>query len=310
MKLSTSTGDFKRVGKTMPERIRLISEAGFRHINLELTDAVGRLDGDDWKERVTAIAAALKENGVDCPLAHAVCEKLGDATRDELVFETLRDVAACEALGIPDLVVHPLFPGGLDRKGIFDYNRAFYRDLLSQSRGSAVRLLIENMADTECAVPAFATGEDLAAFLDFAGEDRLGACWDTAHGNLNAPPRDNTQYESITALGERLFALHVSDNFGRGLHWHTFPFNGCINFDSILSALVEIGYRGAFNFEASYVMRSATMPPVRRHRFTHPTDPTFTPKLTDPPLSLVMQAEKLLYATGKYLREQYGAFEE
>ena len=63
MKLSTSTGDFKRVGKTMPERIRLISEAGFRHINLELTDAVGRLDGDDWKERVTAIAAALKDTG-------------------------------------------------------------------------------------------------------------------------------------------------------------------------------------------------------------------------------------------------------
>ena len=29
MKLSTSTGDFKRVGATMPERIRLIAEAGF-----------------------------------------------------------------------------------------------------------------------------------------------------------------------------------------------------------------------------------------------------------------------------------------
>ncbi|MBP5611095.1 MAG: hypothetical protein J6X72_07165 [Clostridia bacterium] len=39
MKLSTSTGDFKRVGATMPERIRLIAEAGFKHINLELTDA-------------------------------------------------------------------------------------------------------------------------------------------------------------------------------------------------------------------------------------------------------------------------------
>lgn len=310
MKLSTSTGDFKRVGKTVPERIRLISEAGFKHVNLELTDAVGRLDGDDWKEKVKEIGAALRDNGVDCVLAHATCENLKEATYDEIVSETLRDITACLELGIPDLVVHPLFPEGADRTGIFDRNRAFYRELLSSSKGSPVRLLVENTADTECAVPAFATGEDLSAFLDFVNEDHLGACWDTAHGNLNAPPRDNTQYESITALGSRLYALHVSDNFGRRLHWHSFPFSGSVNFDSILSALTDIGYRGAFNFEASYIMRNATMPPVRRNEWTHPTDPTFTPKLTDPPLSLVMQAEKLLYATGKYLLEQYGAFEE
>jgi len=310
MKLSTSTGDFKRVGKTVPERIRLISEAGFKHVNLELTDAVGRLDGDDWKEKVKEIGAALRDNGVDCVLAHATCENLKEATYDEIVSETLRDITACLELGIPDLVVHPLFPEGADRTGIFDRNRAFYRELLSSSKGSPVRLLVENTADTECAVPAFATGEDLSAFLDFVNEDHLGACWDTAHGNLNAPPRDNTQYESITALGSRLYALHVSDNFGRRLHWHSFPFSGSVNFDSILSALTDIGYRGAFNFEASYIMRNATMPPVRRNEWTHPTNPTFTPKLTDPPLSLVMQAEKLLYATGKYLLEQYGAFEE
>ena len=310
MKLSTSTGDFKRVGETMPERIRLISEAGFKHINLELTDAVGRLDGDDWKEKVKEIKAALRDNGVDCVLAHATCENLKEATYDEIVSETLRDITACLELGIPDLVVHPLFPEGADRNGIFDYNRAFYRELLSSSKGSPVRLLVENTADTECAVPAFATGEDLSAFLDFVNEDRLGACWDTAHGNLNAPPRDNTQYESITALGSRLYALHVSDNFGRRLHWHSFPFSGSVNFDSILSALTDIGYRGAFNFEASYIMRNATMPPVRRNKWTHPKDPGFVPKLTDPPLELIMQAEKLLYATGKYLLEQYGAFEE
>ena len=310
MKLSTSTGDFKRVGKTMPERIRLISLAGFKHINLELTDAVGRLDGEDWKDKIREIKAALHESGADCVLAHAMCENLKEASRDGIVSETLRDIVACEELGIPDLVVHPLFPEGADRDGIFDYNRAFYRDLLSESKGSPVRLLIENTADVECAVPAFATGEDMAAFLDFVNEDRLGACWDTAHGNLNAPPRDNTQYESITALGSRLYALHVSDNFGRRLHWHSFPFNGSINFDSILAALVEIGYQGAFNFEASYIMRNATMPPVRRNKWTHPKDPAFVPKLTDPPLHLVMQAEKLLYATGKYLLEQYGAFED
>ena len=308
MKLSTSTGDFKRVGETMPDRIRLIREAGFKHINLELTDETGRLDGDDWKERVDAIAKALKETGADCVLAHATCENLKEESYDSIVSETLRDVSACETLGIPDLVVHPLYPEGVDRAGAVDFNRGFYADLLSASKGSPVRLLIENMADVECEV-AFSTGEEMAAFLDLVGDDRLCACWDTAHGNLNAPPRTD-QYESITSLGDRLRALHVSDNFGRRLHWHSFPFNGSVNFDSILVALTEIGFRGAFNFEASYIMRNAKMPPVRRNKWTHPTDPAFAPKLTDPPLELIMQAEKLLYATGKYVLEQYGCFED
>ena len=308
MKLSTSTGDFKRVGETMPDRIRLIREAGFKHINLELTDATGRLDEDDWKDRVTAIKAALEESGADCVLAHAMCENLKEESYETIVAETLRDVTACETLGIPDLVVHPLYPEGVDRAGAVDYNRGFYAELLSASKGSPVRLLIENMADTECPV-AFSTGEEMAAFLDLVGDDRLDACWDTAHGNLNDPPRTD-QYSSIKALGDRLFALHVSDNFGKRLHWHSFPFNGSINFDSILSALTEIGYRGAFNFEASYIMRNAKMPPVRRNKWTHPTDPAFVPKLADPPLELIMQAEKLLYATGKYVLEQYGCFED
>jgi len=308
MKLSTSTGDFKRVGATMPDRIRLIREAGFKHINLELTDDTGRLDGDDWQDRVAAIKAALEATGADCVLAHATCENLKEESYDTIVSETLRDVCACETLGIPDLVVHPLYPEGVDRAGAVDYNRGFYAELLSASKGSPVHLLIENMADTECAV-AFSTGEEMAAFLDLVGDDRLCACWDTAHGNLNDPPRTD-QYEAITSLGPRLRALHVSDNFGKRLHWHSFPFNGSINFDSILVALTEIGFRGAFNFEASYIVRNAKMPPVRRNKWTHPTDPAFAPKLTDPPLELIMQAEKLLYATGKYVLEQYGCFED
>ena len=308
MKLSTSTGDFKRVGETMPDRIRLITEAGFKHVNLELTDETGRLDGDDWRDRVAAIGKALQDNGADCVLAHATCENLREVGYDAIVSETLRDVCACETLGIPDLVVHPLYPDGTDRAGAVDFNRGFYTELLTASKGSSVRLLIENMADTECEI-GFSTGEQMAAFLDLMGEDRLGACWDTAHGNLNDPSRSD-QYASIKALGDRLFALHVSDNFGRRLHWHSFPFSGSVNFDSILAALCEIGYRGAFNFEASYIMRNAKMPPVRRNKWTHPTDPDFAPKLTDPPLELIMQAEKLLYATGKYVLEQYGCFED
>ena len=310
MKLSTSTGDFKLGPVPIDEKIRLIGKSGFRHINLELTDDPGRLDGDDWEEKIERIRVALEESGTDCVLAHAVCERYGTMPYEEIVEETRRDIVACERLGIPDLVVHPLYPAGLGAAGIYSFNRQFYADLYATRPDTPVHLLVENMADTEFAPAVFSSGEELLDFLNYTGDPRLGACWDTAHGNLNRPPRDDCQYTSIKALGDRLRALHVSDNFGKGLHWHSFPFNGSINFDQVLCALTEIGYKGAFNFEASYIMRSSNFPPVRRKPWTHPTDPTFTPKLLEPSLELRMQAERLLYSTGKYLLEQYGVFED
>ena len=42
-------------------------------------------------------------------------------------------------------------------------------------------------------------------------------------------------------------------NFGN-IHHHSWPFAGIINFDEVMIALKEVGYRGYFNFEASYTL--------------------------------------------------------
>ena len=296
---------------TPDEHIPLLKGVGFRHFNIEMSCFGDGLDDAAFFAQVEKTKRVLSETGTDGVLAHAVCGRLNRAPYEEIVKETVRHVRACDILGIPDLVVHPLYASEFHPRQMYEFNRQFYRDILAETKDSQTHLLIENFADTEVNGSCLCSGADMSDFLDYLGEDdRVGACWDTAHCSLSRAPRDD-QYAGIKALGGRLRALHISDNFGMpNQHWHSFPFSGIINFDAVLCALAEIGYRGAFNYEASYIVREPWMPPKRRKEWTHPTDETFRPKLWAPPLSLKLKAEELLYETGKYMLEQYGLFEE
>ena len=111
----------------------------------------------------------------------------------------------------------------------------------------------------------------------------------------------------ITAIGDKLKGLHISDNFGDS-HHHSWPFAGVINFDSVLQALADAAYDGYFTFEASYTLLHSKNPPYGRRPFEH-NGQTVT-KLLDPSVGLKKQAVDLLYETGKYLLQTYDCFEE
>jgi len=308
MRLSTSTCDLRNAAWGADESIRLLAQSQFRYLNVYLSGANERLNGEDWDEKTERIRTAAMDSGMRLVLAHAVCGNT-DMDYDKLVEETARSVAACERLGISDIVVHPLYHHSLSARGVYELNKRFYQDIYSLCPGTDVHILAENAADGEVSGSAFSSGADLMEFLEYAGDARLGVCWDTAHCALNRPPRDN-QYDNMIVLGKRLRALHVSDNFADGKHWHSFPYNGVINFDSIICGLIDAGYEGYFNFEASYIVRDSTQLPAWRKAWTHPTRPDEGKRLMEPPVSLKLMAENLLYETGKYMLEQYGVFEE
>ena len=309
MKLSTSTCDLRNGTMETPEHIRLLTKTGFHHFNLSLTGPGERLNTEDWENTIQSIKAALEETGSDCPLAHAIFERGDTKSYESMLEEIRRAIVACERLGIPDLVIHPRYNSALSAKGVYKLNHDFFTDILATRPDTPVHLLAENAADTEVSGSCFCSGADLVEFVTELDDPHFGICWDTAHCALSRPPRDN-QYDSIIAMGSYLRALHVSDNFGHGMHWHSFPFNGSINFDSIMCGLTEIGYKGAFNFEASYIARSWDQPPFFRNKWQHPTNSAFEPKLFEPPIELKMKADELLYAAGKYILESYGVFEE
>jgi hypothetical protein len=107
-------------------------------------------------------------------------------------------------------------------------------------------------------------------------------------------------------------ALHVHDNCAyfepsyrhHRIDMHTTPFAtqyASVNYDALLQGLVDIGYKGTFNFEVLTMTRSI------RPAFTYNGEVVRT--LEKPPIFLWKQAQTLLYNTGKYMLECYGLFE-
>jgi sugar phosphate isomerase/epimerase len=152
-------------------------------------------------------------------------------------------------------------------------------------------------------------GADIVKMLEMIDNPMFAACWDTGHGNLN---RQNL-YETIVTLGKHLRALHVHDNCGyfepsyrhHRIDMHTTPFAtqyASVNYDALLQGLCDIGYEGTFNFEV------LTMTRAIRPAFTYGGE--IVRKLEQPPISLWLKANTLLYETGKYMLEAYGLFEE
>ena len=136
----------------------------------------------------------------------------------------------------------------------------------------------------------------------------MGVCWDTAHGNLHPDACALGQYDNIVAIGDKLHALHISDNFGGSLHHHSWPYAGIINFDSVMQGLLDVHFTGPFNYEASYTLLHHNNMPVRRKAWEH--DGKTVTKLLDPPIGLKIEAVNLLFNIGKHILDTYDCFEE
>jgi len=76
----------------------------------------------------------------------------------------------------------------------------------------------------------------------------VGVCWDFGHANLNHPH----QGDCIRALGSRIKAVHIHDNFGRE-DSHLPPFFGTVNWADCMQALARAGYAGVLDFEVKRI---------------------------------------------------------
>jgi len=315
MKLSSSTGDFNYYVESIPEMVRAFKDTKFRCINLEQTGSTPELVSardDDWKRFADACGEAAAEANLSFVLSHAPCfhnailPALENPENEEYRHEVRairRSIEVCHALGIPRIVIHACTSPELTPESFTRYNRMFYREFFDLAERYNVMILTENW-DNDSSLCS--TGAEMRELIEAVDHPLLGACWDTAHGNLAKGARTLGQYQNIMALGSRLHGLHISDNFG-DCHHHSWPFAGTINFDAVMQGLLDVNYDGYFNFEASYSLLHHQNLPHHRKPFVHEGE-TVT-KLLDPSLALKQRAVDLLYDVGQYILETYGCYE-
>lgn len=297
MQIATTTGDFSQYTKDLKKRIDYLAESGFRYIDLSL---YGNADmepfiGSDWKTYAEEIKAYAAEKGMTFVQAHAYgTNPFSDQqTYDDVVKKVTRGIEVCQVLGIPNIVIHPGDGKEMEKEEFDTRNKEFFGEFIPTLEKTGVNMLIENSSKSLRDRYCMDTAEELKAFIELMDHPQFKVCWDTGHANL-----EGGQYEHIVALGDLLAGIHISDNLGEDDN-HMMPYQGTVNYDEVLSALVKIGYKGAFTFECDSNLIYGKSWLNSRNEFDRSL------KLYNPPIEVKLSMEKTMLQIGEHMLTQY-----
>ena len=260
MILATSTNIlFERAdGSRIPveESIHRCAEAGYRALDFCFIDQVTTETpflGPDWERYLHGLREQAEALGVRFVQSHG---PLYDFCNDPNPWQEellRRCVEGSRLLGSSWMVMHPMSIVNGNRLAPFtpERNAAFFRRLSDLAGRSGVGIAVENMwGRTREGVRRYAVDpEEFCDLLDRIDAENVGACWDAEHGSIE----DLDQGAAIRRLGSRLKALHISDQTSHA-NIHILPYLGITDWDAILSALAEIGYRHPFTYEIQHYL--------------------------------------------------------
>lgn len=261
MIISNTISAFVKKGFTLEETVDINAAAGFTGIDFGFHNSEKYYnedtDSEIFKEYFTELRKRAESKGVVFAQAHAPAPS---SDRDEAISEKIfhnirRTLRNASYLGIPIVVVHPCQHLTFCKEGVpellYEYNMKFYNALKPYAEEYGVKIALENMWQyikgnnidhSTCSRP-----DEFIKYYDPLDKNVFTCCLDIGHTFLVR--EDPAAF--IKKLGaDRLGCLHVHDVDGIN-DSHTMPFYGNINWDSVCSALKDIGYRGNFTYEAN-----------------------------------------------------------
>ena len=302
-----SANQYLKYGETLRSTHQAIRDCGFTCIDLDILPTY--LEGD-LEKNAKDLRELLDEIGLEATMAHAPC--INPLKHEaEAIASTVRTLQFCQLIGTPCVVVHPGAIRGNTREEFFSRNVEFYRSLIPYAEKTGVFVMVENIGNYDD--PYFLwNGADLREMIDRIGHPLFTACWDIGHAN-HFFQKDCDQYRSILALGEKLMAIHAHDNCGyiadtykhSRMDLHTLPYfasPASVNWDAVLRGLVDIGYKGTFNFEVKAPAASESEPFVLNGEVQS--------KLSMMPLDVWVAVNTALCKMGEYMLKAYDVYEK
>jgi len=189
------------------EKYRLIKNAGFNATSIYWGD----------KDRYEQVKAA-KESGLAIDNIHSQNDNANliwqDGLEGEERYNTLIScIEDCALYDIATVVMHltgfPPYPP------VSELGLKRIEKLVCLAEQKNVKLAFENLW----------TFEHLDAIFGQFSSPNVGFCYDSGHENLNL------YRDCLKSYGDRLFALHINDNFRDGYDAHVLPFDGTIDWD-------------------------------------------------------------------------------
>ena len=233
-----------------------VVDAGFRHLDMNFWDwshdPRSPFKQEGWEKWVERIGECAERAGAVFTQAHAHVYNFYDfPAENEHEEQIRRSIIGAGMLGIPWIVLHTSAKPGWEEEGAREQmvgdNVEYFRAQAELAAKWHTGIALENMSRP---ASGFCSAGQLIDLIDRIDMPNVGACWDTGHANLSG----QDQPASIRALGKRLHALHIADNFGV-TDDHTMPFIGNIDWAPLVEALNDIGYDGDFTFESHMLIR-------------------------------------------------------
>ena len=203
---------------------------------------------DDVLETAKNFANFLKEYNFEISQGH-LWLKIKICADDTALEKLFQWIDMYEEIGIKNMVLHcdNLSETNLSREEKIEKNIEKLQILAEYIKNKEITVCLENLRphspeETEL---VDRSADDLLYIIERIGSSKFGICLDTGHLNLT----DKNQREFILKAGDKLKALHITDNDGN-TDQHLMPFNrGTVDFPEIIKALKEIKYNGIFNLE-------------------------------------------------------------
>lgn len=246
-KVVIDTGALYRLGHEK-EALKMLKKCGCKYYDITLfwkgvVEHIGV--GDDYREKAKELREFADSLNMKCEQAHAY---FTNGTSEEVmntrIYNISKEIEIASIMGAKGIVIHPIIEYS------FNQNIEFIKKFIPLAHKFKIKLLIENIwgrdEKGEPAPMCTSTPKDFVRFIDTLNDKYVAACLDIGHAEMSN--MHTSAPEMIHALGRRLQALHIHDN-NRYHDQHQVPYTNQIDFEKILIALKEEGYKGNVTFE-------------------------------------------------------------
>lgn len=217
---------------TALETIDAIKKAGFKDIFIQWYNK-------DWKYSQEEQLEYAKEQGLNIIFAHLGYKNINDLWEEndngnKLVEKYKKDIEICKKNNIPMVVMHLT-----SKKVAPKYNEIGLKriiEIVNYAKELDIKVAFENTK--------------IKGYLEYViqnlDNDNVGICYDAGHCHVHFD--DEFPYEIFK---NRIFAVHLHDN-DKSDDLHLLPFDGTINWQTVIKKLKDCKYDGPVTLELCY----------------------------------------------------------
>lgn len=206
----------------------------------------------DPQDDIEKITDYLSSNKVDVIQHHIPFNRYAKKDYSEYSKDILSAMERGHAVGSKIAVIHgdefDFACMEYSKEAVLEFNYRLFYPLVEYASKNGMQVAFETVFE-DMNVPRFCSDvNDLCALVDRYGTKTVGICWDTGHAKVSYKDK---QPDALKIAKDRVICTHVHDNvYSKDLHM--FPFLGDTNWNELMAAFKEIGYKGDFTLELVY----------------------------------------------------------